>query len=94
MSEQAEHLHETLANLLEELEAATDLSEESRKRLHAAVAEIEAKLQEQKGDEPASDEGDDWGGWLGDYARQLETSHPDLVRAIDRVARALSNIGF
>lgn len=90
MSEQAEHLHETLANLHEELEAATDLSEESRRRLQAAVAEIEAKLQEEKD----SDEDDDWGGWLGDYARQLETSHPDLVRAIDRVARALSNIGF
>lgn len=88
MAEQPEDLHETLARLHDELEAASDLGEESRRRLRTALAEIQTKLEEE------SPEDEDWSDRLRQYAEKLESSHPDLVRAIDRVARALSGVGF
>ena len=93
MSETADRLNETLNTLHRELENADDLSEESRRRLREAMAEIEEKLGE-SGELHHTDEPPDWTDRLRESARQFEESHPDLVRAIDRVARALSDIGF
>ena len=93
MSETADRLNETLNTLRQELENADDLSEESRQRLREAMGEIQDKLGE-TGELDGAEEPPDWVDRLRESARQFEESHPDLVRAIDRVARALSDIGF
>jgi len=93
MSETAERLRERLTTLHRELDSAEDLSDDSRHRLRQAIAEIEDILDESGGIAEA-DEPPDWVARLRESARQFEESHPDLVRAVDSVARALSDIGF
>lgn len=95
MTERSDNLHQTLAKLHQELEAADDLGEDSRRRLRAAVDEIQAKLKEEgEQDLSTPEEEEDWSDRFRHYAERLQETHPNLVRAIDRVARALSEVGF
>lgn len=92
MTDQGDDLRETLDVLHEQLAAAGDLDPASRKQLSETMGEILSKL----ADEDHSDE-DAHASWvdrLRESIEHFEDDHPDLVQAVDRVARALSRVGF
>ncbi|RLB47799.1 MAG: hypothetical protein DRJ42_24620 [Deltaproteobacteria bacterium] len=92
MTEQAEDLRATLDTLHEQLEASDNLGEEARSLLTETLREILAKLAEE--DHDAKDEPTNWVDRLRGSIEHFEDSHPDLVHAVDGVARALARVGF
>lgn len=92
MTQQSEDLRETLDALHEQLEASGDLGEGSRELLTETLREILAKLAEE--DRASSPEPTKWVDRLRGSIEHFEDSHPDLVHAVDQVARALARVGF
>ena len=93
MTDQADDLRETLDDLHDQLAASGDLDEESRQMLSETLREILTKLTEDR-DHSSSAERTSWVGRLRDSIQRFEKSHPNLVRAVDKLARALSNVGI
>ncbi|MBW2465091.1 MAG: DUF4404 family protein, partial [Deltaproteobacteria bacterium] len=87
-----EDIRATLDSLHEQLEASDNLGDEARLLLTGTLREILTKLAEEDHDPKA--EPTNWVDRLRESIEDFEDSHPDLVHAVDSVARALARVGF
>jgi ABC-type transporter Mla subunit MlaD len=91
MSEHAEKLKATLAELEQELHSLDSLDDETRNVLAQAARDIEAALQQEEFDRS---EDDSLVARLGHAAQEFEGSHPTLTGIISRLIDGLGQMGI
>ena len=91
MSEQANRIKATLAELEEELRALPSFDDETRKVLEETVQEIQSALAP---DEPGELQPESLADRLGATAQQFEESHPTLTGIISRLIDGLGQMGI
>lgn len=96
MTVDPEKLRQTLAQLHEQLDAATTLDPEAAAQLRAAAEEIDAALARQ-GDVPteyADDDEPTLADRLTDAEQQFATEHPTISTTLQRLVDMLAQMGI
>lgn len=93
MSERDEALRRTLAELREQLDAASEVGEAARAELEAAIEHVQRQL-DAGGDGASPDIHPSFVERLSRAAEEFEDSHPRLTGAVGRVLNALADLGI